>query len=374
MWQFSLNPWPYGHDVAAVIRDDDVSYFTEPHKLSTIYDNVWKRGFKVSFAIIPKVKAIDDPLVPPSHRGKLLLHALIDNAELVNYLREKLNLQQIDISQHGFTHETINGIPEFSVNDQNEINERLLAGRNFLEQCFHIKNPVFIPPWDILSKKATNILRKENIAYCQSEEKKYRRLWSSNASLMKLKNLAQKFSQYRFHQSDKRTNSSQPKNGSRHRSWRNYSLNFNGIKQKMHALNGEEFKEGIPKAIPAASLLCILNHYNSYYENYTDQVNPKMLSHFYSTLDLLSSHNIWKTTLSEVADWLKKLNGIELKVTGEKVILTSPVKVNGVTINGKECNLTSAGNIDTEVRHEKNSSLLICKQLEAGETEIARIN
>ena len=373
MGYISLNPWPYGHDKAAVIREDDVSYFTEPHKLSTIYDKAWKQGFKVSIAVIPKVNSIDDPLVPPSHRGKLSLHKLTNNAELVNFLREKLVLQQIDISQHGFTHETINGIPEFSVNNQHEISERLLAGRKILEQCFPIKISVFIPPWDNLSKAAGNILSKENIAYCQSEEKKYRRLWSSNASLMKLEILTHKISQKHFPQFGKPTNSLQPKNGPYTCSWHDYSLNFNGIKHKMYTFNGKEFKEGFPKTIPAAGLLCILNHYHSYYDDSSDQVNSKMLSYFYSTLDLLGSHDVWKTSLTEVVDWLKKLNEIELKIIGRKVILTSPVKVGGVTIKGKECNLTSAGTADVEVRHEKNSSLLICKQLEAGETEVACI-
>ena len=370
MWHISLNPWPYGHGRAAVIRDDDISYFTKPHKLSAIYDNAWKQGFKVSIAAIPNVKAINDSFVPPSYRGKLSFHKLTDNVELVNYLKEKLVLQQIDISEHGYTHEMINGLPEFSVNDQHEINERLLAGRKILEQCFPIKISVFIPPWDILSKTAGNILRKENMAYCQSEEKKYRRLWSSNASLMKI---AQKISQYPLPQFDKRGNNSQPKHGSHNCRWHNYSFISNGIKQKMHTLNGEEFREGFPRTLPAAGLICILNHYHSYYEDYKDEVNPKRLSSFYSTLDLLNSHDIWKTTFNEVADWLKKLNEIELKVIGKKVILTSPVKVDGVTIKGKECNLTSAGSLDKEVKHEKNNSFLICKQLEAGETEVARI-
>jgi predicted deacetylase len=358
MWHISLNPWPYGHNVAAVIREDDVSYFTEPHKLSTIYDKAWKQGFKVSIAVIPKVNAIDDPLVPPSHRGKLSLHNLTNNAKLVNYLRTKLTLKQIDISQHGFTHETINGIPEFSLSDQHEINERLHAGRKILEQCFPTKISLFIPPWDTLSKKAGNILRKENIAYCQSEEKKYRRLWSS---------------QNHFPQLGKLTKNYRLKKGPYNYRWHNYSLSLNGIKHEMHTLNGANFREGFPKVIPAAGLICILNHYHSYYEDYNDDVNSKMLSYFYSTLDLLSSHDIWKTTLTEVVDWLKKLNEIELKVIEDKVILTSPVKVYGVAIKGKECNLTSVGNVDAEVRHEKNSSLLICKQLEAGETEVACI-
>jgi predicted deacetylase len=367
MWHISLNPWPYGHDRAAVIRDDDVSYFTEPHKLSAIYDNAWKQGFKVSIAAIPKVKAINDPLVPSSHRGKSSLHTLTDNAKLVNYLREKLILQQIDISQHGYTHETVNGLPEFSVSDQNEINERLIAGREILEQSFSIKISVFIPPWDILSKKAGDILRKENMAYCQNEEKKYRRLLSSNASLMKLKNLTQKIS------FGKRENRSQHINRPYTFRWHNYSLSLNGIKHKMHTLNGEEFREGFPKTVPNAGLICILNHYHSYYEDYKGEVNPKRLSSFCSTLDLLSSRDVWKTTLTEVADWLKKLKGIELKVIGEKLILTSPVKVYGVTIKGKGCNLASSGNVDVEVKHEKNSNLLICKQLEAGKTEVACI-
>ena len=367
MWNVSLNPWPYGHDKAAVIRDDDVSYFTKPRKLSTIYDKAWKQGFKVSLVVIPKVNAIDDPLVPPSHRGKLSLHKLTKNAKLVNYLRKKLILKQIDISQHGFTHETINGIPEFSLSERHEISERLLAGRKIIEQCFPIKISVFIPPWDTLSKKASSILRKEKIAYCQSEEKKYRRLWSSNAPLIKLENLTHKFSQSHFPQFDYR-----PKNGPNCK-WHNYSLSLNGMKYKMYTLNGTKFREGFPKEVPNVSLLCILNHYHSYYDDYGDQVNPKMLSNFYSTLDLFNSHGIWKTTLTEVVDWLKKLNQIKLEVIGAKVVLKSPVRVYGVTIKGKECNLTSAGSAGVEVRHEKNNSLLICKQLEAGETEVAYI-
>ena len=367
MWHVSLNPWPYGHDKAAVIRDDDVSYFTEPRKLSTIYDKAWKQGFKVSIAVIPKIIAIDDPLVPPSHRGKFSLHNLTNNIKLVNYLRKKLILKQIDISQHGFTHEAVNGIPEFSISGQHEISERLLAGREIIEQCFPIKISVFIPPWDTLSKKAIDILRKESIAYCQSEEKKYRQLWSSNAPLIKLENLTQKFSKSHFPQFD-----FQPKNGPNCK-WHNYSLSLSGIKYKMYTLNGAKFREGFPKEVPDVGLICILNHYHSYFEDYGGQVNLKMLSNFYSTLALLNSHGIWKTTLTEVVDWLRKLNQIKLAVIGAKVFLTSPVKVHGVTIKGKECNLTSAGNTDVEIKHEKNNSLLICKQLEAGETEVAYI-
>ena len=35
------------------IRDDDVSFFTKPIELESLYKNLWEKNIPVSFAVIP---------------------------------------------------------------------------------------------------------------------------------------------------------------------------------------------------------------------------------------------------------------------------------------------------------------------------------
>ena len=64
----TLHKLPYGHDIAFAIRDDDLSFFTVPMMLETIYQKAWDMDFKVSFATVPNHKGSNNLNVPPSYR------------------------------------------------------------------------------------------------------------------------------------------------------------------------------------------------------------------------------------------------------------------------------------------------------------------
>lgn len=58
---------PYGK-LPILIRDDDTNFFTKTNMLESIYSKAWEDGYKVSLAIVPFQKGIDDISVPSSIR------------------------------------------------------------------------------------------------------------------------------------------------------------------------------------------------------------------------------------------------------------------------------------------------------------------
>jgi len=159
--------WPSGKRLAFSIRDDDISYFTQPWMLETVYREAWRLGFKVSFAVIPFAKTTQMHHVPLKLRNDNRHLSLAENKELVDYLQEKLEKGQIDIVQHGYSHERIKGKPEFAVRNFALINEKMRKGNEFLRRTFGRNINVFTAPHDKISKAAMKSLIQNKISLCR---------------------------------------------------------------------------------------------------------------------------------------------------------------------------------------------------------------
>jgi hypothetical protein len=365
MESVSVNPWPFGHAAAFVIRDDDVSYFTPSYKLHGIYERVWKKGFRVSLGVVPRIKAIDDPCVPPKYRGKMTEHTVHSNKELMDYLKEKITKGKVDIVQHGYNHDKRNGIPEFCIQDSSEIRTRLKLGRNILEGSLPIKIMVFVPPYDRVSKQAWSILKQEGLALCRKEE---------NCSLMKSTPLS-----FGNIISFTKIFSRIP------RPFAKGFLKFPGmieLHQSLSLWKNKGFFECIENAkrkfmdtLMVSGLFYIVNHHWLYYEDWQDKLsNQTMLDCFYALLDFLDNYNLWKTTLTEVVNWIKKLDKVKVRIKKGKIILKSPMTLEGLTLKGENCTLTPDDEYEAEVKEKGETVFLVYKKLEAGEKKIASVN
>src|SRR4030042_1240591 len=102
--KFFIHPLPNAADASFSIRDDDISYFSEPEKLEIIYRQLWKNEFKVSFAVIPAQKGTNNLNVPPEFRNTDKYYVIDKNKNIINFLKLKINERKIDILQHGYSH------------------------------------------------------------------------------------------------------------------------------------------------------------------------------------------------------------------------------------------------------------------------------
>ena len=347
MRRVSLSPLPYGYVTAVIIRDDDVSFFAPSHKLDQLYEKAWEQGFKVSLGIIPSVKAIDDFLVPPEYRGKLSQHELNANEELVAYLGKKTIAGQCDIVQHGYAHEMLSGVPEFSVNNAKEIESRLDIGRIMIEACLCVRVTAFVPPWNRVSKQAREILGEHDLALCLGTRKSrlpklgirpdLHVVWSSNPVEI-------------FSSLDPWSN-------------RNKAFVFSrGLVDRA--------KKRFDMCLKNGDCFCLLNHYWGYYQDWQDSISREKFDSFYSILSYVDRDCVWKTTLSEMGSWLRGLRGVSLHQKGNKITLTSSALIHGVAIKAERNSVFPENEANVIVKEEEDSTLLIFKEIAQGGSEV----
>jgi hypothetical protein len=153
------------------IREDDISYFTKQKHIDMLYYKVLDTGI-VNFAIIPSISSniklginsiykreegIDySPMIPIEYRGQLNEYYFGDNKDLLNYL---LDIDNLSVSQHGFSHEIIDGVYEFKIKNRDDILYRSSKGNNLLKKWFGKSPDFFVPPWDALSYESIEILK-----------------------------------------------------------------------------------------------------------------------------------------------------------------------------------------------------------------------
>jgi hypothetical protein len=155
-----------------------------------------------------------------------------------------------------------------------------------------------------------------------------------------------------------------------------HSFDWWSKKHQSYIFNEERVKEAreeFEKVLVAGDMFCLVNHYYAYYTDWQDDINLGKLDCFYSVLDFLDRRNVWKTTLSEIVRWIKKLEKIKVYVNKEKMVLNSSTTVRGLTIKGEGCIITPASDADIIVRKEKDDTFVVYKKLEPGETQVAFI-
>jgi hypothetical protein len=125
-----------------IIRDDDLNYFSSIEEIESWYKDIFTDNIPVSFSTIPFVKGGSDVYVEDKLNKE---YPLGDNLNLIDYIKSNNN---IEILQHGCTHETINGVYEFK--KTNGLFEEIKRGNNYLKELFgHIN--IFVAPHDSFS-------------------------------------------------------------------------------------------------------------------------------------------------------------------------------------------------------------------------------
>ncbi len=138
------------------IRDDDVSFFTNWQDLDRLYANLW--GIvPISFAVIPFAVPHWDGKVQTSVQSKKAVFSpLHENADLVNYLRMKVQRDEIEIMMHGYSHEyrIIHGrrVGEYLWKPKERLIKETIEAKRYLEELFHTTVQVFVPPSNMIGK------------------------------------------------------------------------------------------------------------------------------------------------------------------------------------------------------------------------------
>ena len=144
--------------IPVVIRDDDTNFFTTTNMLESIYSEAWSKGFKVSLSVVPFQRGINDISVPPDMRRSGKYYSVADNKALTCFLRDKISKSQIEILEHGLSHDYGGGVRgEFGESDKKDDIE---YGKRILTQSFRHVPRFFVPPGEDISGNNLKILNE----------------------------------------------------------------------------------------------------------------------------------------------------------------------------------------------------------------------
>lgn len=156
-----------------VIRDDDICAFTKVSWLKKLYQPLLDENLPFCFSVIPNVRGdVSDhqennkywknkrtefePFIPPEIRGTAKNFHISENQEVVKFIENNSN---IEIAQHGYCHEVVDGEREFRVEDKESLAWKIENGLEILSKTFTQKPNFFVPPWDAVSNTALHLLR-----------------------------------------------------------------------------------------------------------------------------------------------------------------------------------------------------------------------
>ena len=143
-----------------LIRDDDTNFFTKGSMLQSIYSEAWNKGFKISLSVIPSQKGFDEMCVPPNFRQTGLLYPITNNEELIKFVKDKLRKGLIEVLLHGFSHSVVNAYRgEFGINALDQ-EANLNSAISILMSAFGIRPNFFVPPYDDISYKNLQLVKK----------------------------------------------------------------------------------------------------------------------------------------------------------------------------------------------------------------------
>ena len=150
------------------IRDDDLSYWTDPKVIDRIYGDFFQMGLKVSFAVIPNAIHSHFKGIPEKFCMELNSERAIgENEPLVKYMRELIHSNKAEIMLHGYNHtygyycengqikypysfearpSDVKWAPECVHKSLARMHDEILRGQQYLERVFECRVTVFVPP------------------------------------------------------------------------------------------------------------------------------------------------------------------------------------------------------------------------------------
>lgn len=159
--------------MAVVVRDDDISYFTDPGRFERAHDFLIRNRIPFNVSVIPEAdgSALHGPgepegFLPAGAAGRSGPRPVGENAGLAAAIRGH---GFIEVSQHGWSHAGAEaGAPEFLLADRDAIAFRLDRGIALIEAAFGDKPAFFVPPRDRVSGPALREIRKRYAGICLS--------------------------------------------------------------------------------------------------------------------------------------------------------------------------------------------------------------
>jgi hypothetical protein len=322
--------------VPILIRDDDTNFFTDTRMLESIYSEAWNQGFKISISVVPLQRGIDVIAVPPEMRKTNLLYSISENAQLVDYLINKINLQAVEILQHGTSHDYSNNNfgawGEFGADRDRR--KEIELGRNILKSTLKVQPRFFVPPGESLSRKNLRAANELGLVpiYRQTLYDSFLR---QNFVPDLLKQIAIRLVKSRYYTNAKVDESpgvqfikpvmiSIGNNGI---TWSLPSLRSSHLTsfQSLFRLNNEILK----LCSLNRNAICAINHYHLYYYDWSSTITKTDLFHAWRQI-LTSLNKIefgWKTTFLELYERAKKVQNVTMVKTGSKITIESKAHI-----------------------------------------------
>ncbi len=171
-----------------IIRDDDLSYWTESREIERIYEPLFKKGVKVSFAVIPKsVRMFNPGDFAKMYQDEKESFFVGENEEITAYIRELVDSDKAEIMLHGYNH-----LYFISVNDKKYIAnkenldrfrkekafikflgeymdaydvlyEKTKKGKRYLETLFDTRVKNFVPPSNQIAREGVNAVARNGL-------------------------------------------------------------------------------------------------------------------------------------------------------------------------------------------------------------------
>jgi peptidoglycan/xylan/chitin deacetylase (PgdA/CDA1 family) len=353
--------------IPILIRDDDTNFFTFPKMLESIYAGAWSKGFKVCLSIVPFQKGIDDDSVPPDVRKSGKYYQFAENRDLVDYLQGKISAGQIEVLQHGLSHEYSNGIRgEYGGElDKGKDTEQ---GKDMLKNALGLEPKFFVPPGEDISKKNLTRLTEARLIpiYRKSLFDSYIR---SKHFPKFAKNIAMNSYRRRYIRRNKQGDIV-PGLGllkpvilhleDNSITWsiptvialkRDFSIDspLDLVKQTMET------------SIEKRSPVCIMNHYHTFFYDWSSNITRTDLYNVWQRIiEYLNSLGYgWKVTHSELFERMSKINGLRVTKTGSKVTIATALNIENLSIR---TNQLAASNISV-TKDEEDPSIKTIEQL-----------
>lgn len=383
--KYPIHPLPYAADVAFAIRDDDSGYFCGPDKLETLYGDAWNRHFKVSFAVIPVQRGTNNLNVPPKFRNDGKYYPVNQNKELTSYLKGKISQSKAEILQHGFCHTSslhlpllkydfekgnltagnreridLTGYSEFYKAAKEDVICNVEKGRGILQDAFEVPVKVFVSPQEYLTKPLWVALWKQGMDYCGSIGRNIiagvpvRHINFYPVLKVTIKKTfntdTSQITKDKVHFTDIIT--LQP-------TYRHYWNKY--ITDRSAEYWFEQFKTMFENQIKCRGYFILLTHYFEYFYDWQKGITQgrqyEYLNRIFNYVD--KTKNVWKCSLSELAEWFRAKDSIKIKRSREKIEVVCPYNVRGLSIklegeNHKHLHIENA-----EVRNVDGRSFLI---------------
>lgn len=146
-----------------ILRDDDLSYFTDPVAIKQLYGSLWDR-VPIHFAVIPKIYAHQIE-APQDTQHEKEYYSIPENKELVIFLKQKISEGKIKILQHGYTHRNASMLYELERSGVEMLVGELLEGKKILEETFQVPIDTIVAPHDRFSRDALLAIEKVGYQY-----------------------------------------------------------------------------------------------------------------------------------------------------------------------------------------------------------------